>query len=160
VPYSWHAISPTENFSHVQYPGVLKDCETCHLPGTYNYAASGSAAALLNRQYRTVASGILASTGQTFTYSPYITQDLDYGAGFTFNAATGTATDAAATTLVTSPIATQCFACHDSSQAQAHIRQNGGSLYAPRSAALGTIETCMVCHDVGRIADIKVIHAK
>jgi OmcA/MtrC family decaheme c-type cytochrome len=160
VPYNWHAISPTENFSHVQFPGILKDCETCHLPGTYNYAASASAAALPNRQYRSVATGILASTGDTFTYSPYITQDFDYGTNFSFSAATGTATQAAATSLVTSPIATQCFACHDSSQAQAHIRQNGGSLYAPRSAALGTIETCMVCHDVGRIADIKVIHAK
>src|SRR6185295_10787683 len=84
VPYNWHAISPTENFSHVQFPGILKDCETCHLPGTYNYAASGSASALPNRQYRTVAAGILASTGETFSYSPYITQDLDYGAGFSF----------------------------------------------------------------------------
>ena len=38
---------------------------------------------------------------------------------------------------------------------------NGGaSIYAPRSTALGTIETCMVCHDAGRIADIKVMHAK
>jgi OmcA/MtrC family decaheme c-type cytochrome len=160
VPFNWHAASPTDNFSQVKFPGVLKDCETCHLPGTYNFSAPASASAIFNRQYRSVATGILASTGQTFAYSPYITQDLDYGAGFTFSGATGVATEAAPTTLVTSPLATQCFACHDSTQATAHIRSNGGSLYASRSAALATIETCMVCHDVGRIADIKVMHAK
>ena len=44
--------------------------------------------------------------------------------------------------------------------ARAHFEINGGSIYAPRSTALGTTETCMVCHDTGRIADIKVMHAK
>jgi len=160
VPFNWDASSATDTFAKVQFPGVLRDCETCHLPGTFNYAASASASANFNRQYRTVATGILASSGPTFSYSPYITQDFDYGAGFSFSSAAGTATQAAATTLVNSPIATQCFACHDSSQAMAHIRQNGGSLYAPRSAALATIETCMVCHDVGRIADIAVVHSR
>ncbi len=53
-----------------------------------------------------------------------------------------------------------CFACHDSTIARAHIEYGGGSIYAPRSTALGTTETCMVCHDAGRIADIKVMHAK
>jgi len=160
VPFNWHASSPTENFSKVQFPGVLRDCETCHLPGTFNFSASASASAIFNRQYRTVATGILSSSGATFSYSPYITLDFDYGAGFSFSAATGTATDAAATTLVTSPLATQCFACHDSTQARAHIQTNGGSLYTSRAAGLGTIETCMVCHDVGRIADIAVVHSK
>jgi hypothetical protein len=37
---------------------------------------------------------------------------------------------------------------------------NGGSIYAPRGSALGAKETCLVCHDVGRIADIKAVHAK
>jgi hypothetical protein len=37
---------------------------------------------------------------------------------------------------------------------------NGGSIYVPRSTALGTIETCMVCHATGRIADIDAMHAK
>ena len=67
---------------------------------------------------------------------------------------------AAGSTLVNSPIATACFACHDTTQAMAHMRTNGGSIYAPRSTALGTVETCMICHDSGRIADIKVMHAK
>jgi hypothetical protein len=37
---------------------------------------------------------------------------------------------------------------------------NGGSIYSPRGTALAKVETCMVCHDVGRIADIKAMHAK
>lgn len=160
VEFNWHAASPTENFSEVKFPGVLKDCETCHLPGTYNFATTDSANALPNRPYRTVATGTLSSTGSTFAYSPYITQDFNYGSGFSVSAATGVTTEAAATTLVISPITTQCFACHDSTLAKAHIELGGGSIYQPRSAALGTIETCMVCHDVGRIADIKAMHAK
>ena len=104
--------------------------------------------------------GTLASTGATYAYSPYITQNFNYGAGYSFNTATGAITEAAATTLVTSPITAACFACHDNTQSVAHMRGNGGSIYATRSAALGTLETCMVCHDTGRIADIKVMHAK
>ena len=40
------------------------------------------------------------------------------------------------------------------------MMQNGGSLYAPRSAALGKIETCDLCHATGRVADIKVVHSR
>ena len=61
---------------------------------------------------------------------------------------------------MTSPIATPCFSCHDSPLAQQHMKTNGGSIYALRSTALATAETCMVCHGPGRIADIKAMHAK
>ncbi|MCX7176008.1 MAG: OmcA/MtrC family decaheme c-type cytochrome [Proteobacteria bacterium] len=40
VPFTWHAVSKTDNYSNVNYPGVLKNCETCHLPGTYDFSAS------------------------------------------------------------------------------------------------------------------------
>lgn len=160
VPYNWHAVSATENFSKVTYPGILNQCETCHLPGTYDFSASASAAAMDSRQYRTVASGTLASTGSTYTYSPYITMDLAYGSGYSFNAGTGVTTEAAATTLVTSPTTTVCFACHDSNDAKAHFAANGGSVYAPRSSALAATETCMVCHGPGRIAAISASHSK
>ena len=62
--------------------------------------------------------------------------------------------------LVISPIATSCFACHDTNLARTHMEINGASIYAPRSVALSTTETCLICHDTGRIADIKVMHAK
>ncbi len=161
VNYNWHAISATEGFWQIGYPGVLAQCEACHLPGTYDFSAAGSAAAMPNRQYRTVASGTLASTGATFGYSPYITQDLNYGAGFSFSAATGVTTEAAGTTLVTSPTATACFACHDSVVARRHMETAGtASIYAPRSSALAIGEQCMLCHGPGRVADIKLMHNK
>ena len=156
VPYNWHAVSATDGFFDVTYPGVLNQCETCHLPDTYNFGAPASAAAMDNKPYRTVATGTLAAS---FSNSPYITVGTNYGSGFSVTAA-GVPTDAAATTLVISPTVTVCSACHDSTQAIAHFTINGGSFYVPRSTALGTTETCMVCHGADRIADIKVMHAK
>ena len=167
VPFTWHAATTTESFADVTYPGVLKDCETCHVPNSYNFALSTSKSAMDNRLYRTKATGKFNKTASAnpvsaFAISPYVVADnvFDYGAGFSFNAATQATTAAAGTTLVTSPITTACFSCHDSTQAVAHMRGNGGSIYAPRSSALGTLETCMVCHDTGRIGDIKVVHAR
>jgi len=40
------------------------------------------------------------------------------------------------------------------------MKSNTGSFYAPRSAALGVTETCLVCHGTGRTADIAVMHSK
>ena len=36
--FTWHASTTTESFADVKFPGVLKDCEACHLPGTYGMA--------------------------------------------------------------------------------------------------------------------------
>jgi OmcA/MtrC family decaheme c-type cytochrome len=157
VPYNWHAISATEGFFDVGYPGVLNQCETCHVAGTYDFSATASAAAQDNRNFRTVANGTLAAS---FSNSPYISTGVNYGSAFAFNGATGVITDAAATTLVTSPTTTACLACHDSADAVSHFRINGGSVYAPRSTALNTNETCSICHGPGRVAAIKASHSK
>ncbi len=206
VPFTWHATSTAESFADVKFPGVLKDCETCHLPGTFDFRATASVAALPNRLHRTVATGIFPASGASipgwrvsgtacvagtpsvgtalsaFSLSPYVVPSTasaitNHGIGYTFNAgltpsnncapdgtfysvAPGTSVEAAGSTLVNSPITTACFACHDSKLARAHMEINGGSVYLPRSVALAKTETCMVCHDSGRIADIKVMHAK
>jgi len=154
VAFNWHAEA---DFSDIHYPGVLKECETCHLPGTYDFSASASSSALPNRQYRTVATGTVSASAST---SPWITSSGPYGSGFSFSSGSGTYTDAAAATLTTSPIATACFACHDSQLAVNHMEANGGSIYKARSVSLTKAETCMVCHASGRVADIKVMHAK
>jgi OmcA/MtrC family decaheme c-type cytochrome len=182
TPFTWHASSTTDSFADIKFPGVLKDCETCHIPGTYDFSSTVATNALPNRLYRTVATGIFNGTAGTltagctvtlindclstavsvFALSPYVTANnvLNYGAGYSVAAGTGVPTDAAPTTLVNSPIATQCFSCHDTPLARTHMQVNGGSVYTPRSTALATTETCMVCHATGRIADIKVMHAK
>jgi len=155
VPYTWHAVSPTDGFFDVTYPGILNDCQTCHLPGTFDFSATPSAA-LPNRLLRTVATGTLSAS---FTNSPYVVPGTNYGSGFSTDA-NGVPTNAAPTTLVTSPTTAVCSACHDSSDAISHMKSNTGTFYQPRSAALGVTETCLVCHGTGRTADIAVMHSK
>jgi OmcA/MtrC family decaheme c-type cytochrome len=199
--FTWHAGAVGESFADIKFPGVLKNCEGCHVRGAYDFSNPASQSALPNRLYRTVATGFFAmNVGDTvprysgatctasqtapqtdvgaYSLSPYITgYPTNYGTGFSYNAglanSSSCSNDGAPVTtapggtlaadprsLVNSPIATACFACHDSDLARAHIEVNGGSIYAPRGPALGTTETCLICHDSGRIADIKVMHAK
>ena len=153
---SWHAVSATEGFFEIGYPGILNDCATCHLPGTFDFSAT-PAAALGNRLLRTVATGTF---GASFTNSPYIAVGPNYGSGFSYNAATGVTTEAAATTLVLSPTVAVCSACHDSTDAITHMKSNTGFFYQARSASLGGTETCLVCHGAGKPADIAVVHSK
>jgi len=155
VPYNWHAASATEGFFEVTYPGILNDCQTCHLPGTYDFSAT-PAAALSTRLLRTVGQGTYTAS---VSLSPYVAVGQNYGSGFAVSAS-GVPTQAAPTTLVMSPTVSVCSACHDSNEAVSHMRSNTGSFYAPRSAALGVTETCLVCHGTGRTADIAVMHSK
>jgi OmcA/MtrC family decaheme c-type cytochrome len=161
TPYNWHAVSATENFSEVTYPGILNDCATCHATGTFDFTASASQAAVGltdgvdKRQYRTVGQGTYSSS---VSLSPYVDTGVNYGSGFSFNAVTGVTTEAAATTLVTSPTVTVCSACHDTPDAITHYKVNNGAFYDPRGSS--TNETCLVCHGTGRIADIAVMHSK
>ncbi len=43
VPYTWHAVSTTETFADIKYPGVLARCTQCHIAGSYDFANSASA---------------------------------------------------------------------------------------------------------------------
>ena len=164
VPYTWHAVSATDNYSMLGYPGILKNCETCHLAGTYDFSAAASASAVPNRLYRAAATGTFdPAKNTTKSYSPYITADnvKNYGAGFKFDIVAGTTTAAAGTNLVHSPIAAACFSCHDSAAAQSHMgNDGGGSIYRDRATALTRTETCLFCHGAGKIVDIKAMHDK
>ncbi len=117
------------------------------------------------------------------------TSSQNYGAGFSFNAANTGSTGgncasndgsscscrpdgtvvkvspqatfpADGVTLVNSPVAGVCFACHDSTSDMAHFELNGGSIYETRTKGLSNIETCLICHGPGRIADIKEVHSQ
>ena len=162
VPFTWHASSTTSSYADIKFPGILAQCETCHLPGTYDFSGSDSAAGLPGKQFRTVATGTLnpATPEDLYSLSPYVAIGTPYGSGFSFSTTTGATTEAEPTTLVTSPIATTCFSCHDTEVARAHMTSNGGSIYAPRGSALGTLEQCSICHGPGRVADIKLMHNK
>jgi OmcA/MtrC family decaheme c-type cytochrome len=157
--FNWHAASATDGFFNIHYPGILNQCETCHLPNTYDFSATASASALPNRLYRLTANGTINASVSSAPDS-YVPKGVNYGSNFSFNASTGLATQAAGTTLVNSPIAAACSACHDSDLALNHMKSNGGSFYKDRTTALATTEQCTLCHLAGKVADIKVMHAK
>jgi OmcA/MtrC family decaheme c-type cytochrome len=168
--FTWHAASPTDGFYTIGYPGVLKNCETCHLPGTFDFTAPASAAALPNRLYRTAVTNTLASASATaFQFAPAIMngrswapRDTAFGAAFAVDnngaPVPPPAPPAVGNTanLVISPIATVCSSCHTSGVAMQHIEAEGGSLYQPRGTpatatapatlALAKQELCMLCH--------------
>jgi OmcA/MtrC family decaheme c-type cytochrome len=75
--YTWHAVDTKGNdnpadfsdFSEIGYPGVLANCEQCHLPNTYNFGVTASADAagigadgIEKRLWRTVATGFYRGT--------------------------------------------------------------------------------------------------
>ena len=179
--FTYYAPSTTEGFWKIGYPGVLKNCEACHIPGSYDFSNAASKAATGldgsaggdKRLFRYAATGNLNSTDPLvqFRYSPYIILGVNYGSGFSFNAVTQATTNAASTTLLETPTATVCFACHDDdttvkssmgATAKAHMLANGGQIYAARGAANPTNgETCLTsCHGPSSAASIKAVHAK
>jgi len=178
-PFTWHSVSATEGYWLVAYPAALNSCEACHLPGTYDFSAAASASAVTGNKllYTTVGTGTWTLTddatkgnyknGTSYTWfvAPEIKAAITagtatYGSGFAYDPATNVTTPAAATTLVTSPIAAACYSCHVSTVAQAHMKANGGSIYEARATALTKLEQCIICHGPGKTADIKAVHAK
>jgi predicted CXXCH cytochrome family protein len=147
IPFGWFAEATA-----VTYPGILNNCEQCHVSGSYDFSASASAAAVPNLLWSTGASGnVTAST------SPYVSL-ANYGAGFSIVNATGVSTQAASSTLVNSPIASACFSCHDTATDKAHMVANGGALYEARLTALAKVEQCLICHGPGTVAPIADVH--
>jgi OmcA/MtrC family decaheme c-type cytochrome len=172
VPFSWHRDSTGWNAAAMVYPGILKRCENCHVPNAVNFGANGSTL-LPNLLWSTSVAGTPSTTDTYFAYPRdpvtgaviYITPGTAYGSAFSYAPATDTATQAAATTLVESPITSACFACHDASTAKLHMTQYGGVIYGARSAStvsgvLVNGETCLTCHGMGRSSDAAVAHAK
>jgi OmcA/MtrC family decaheme c-type cytochrome len=155
--FNWHEESPTEGFWKTTYPGVLNDCEMCHLPGTYDFSSTATTSAYPNMLPSTVGQGTYA-TGSV--HSPYVAEATSYGAGFSYNALTGATTSADPTTLVESPFVAACVACHDSPTAVDHMQTNGGSFYEPRSTAFTKPqkEECLLCHGPGAVASISALH--
>jgi OmcA/MtrC family decaheme c-type cytochrome len=165
VAFMWNAVSRTDDFDGLLYPGALRKCEQCHVPNTYNFAATNNAAAVPNLLWSTTATGIFNGTSTNATayqISPYVVADnvKNYGNGFTFTpaGASGEIVPADGATLVNSPIASACFSCHDTGSAKAHMVTNGGAIYETRSTALAKTETCLVCHGAGKVADVKAVH--
>lgn len=137
--FSWEA-SAGYSYWKIGYPGVLKNCEACHVAGSYDFSSTTNNAAVPNLLASTSSSAQIPATISTVIlgtetlpgtyYSPFVTAGADY------------TTD----NLVISPISAACFSCHDTKAATAHMQQNGGTINGLRSSYLNTTETCLVCH--------------
>jgi OmcA/MtrC family decaheme c-type cytochrome len=132
------------DWSHVHFPGILKNCETCHRTpmqgGGYDLA---------------IPAGALASID--------ITTDGNAGTSVT----TDRSTVPNALDLVSTPITATCVMCHDSAPAKAHMTSlaSGGYISTDRTTvntavAAGAGEQCMTCHGPGKVAAIAEMHAK
>jgi OmcA/MtrC family decaheme c-type cytochrome len=87
--FNWHAPAPGETYGEVEFPGAINDCTACHLPGGFNFTATGGAAAMPNLLPSTVGQGRYNGSQVTnpngwFSLSPYVVKDntVDYGFGF------------------------------------------------------------------------------
>jgi OmcA/MtrC family decaheme c-type cytochrome len=60
-----------------------------------------------------------------------------------------------------SPTLGSCIACHTTSTAITHMKQNGGvadGVKLENGQVTGQAETCALCHGPGRTADIREVH--
>jgi hypothetical protein len=137
------------------------------VPGSYDFSATANAAALPNLLWTTDAKTDMSNptNAASIGLSPWVTilgkGQINYTAD----------------NLVSSPIASSCFGCHDSSKAVTHMTSNGGTLVglfssvasvATRPAVGATSamtfakkEVCMDCHISTSIygLGIKAVHA-
>ncbi len=156
----------TKGLGTIGYPGVLNNCEQCHVPGSYNFEISANATASANLLWTTDANGDMRQPAGTkpIGQSPWINilgkGPIDYRGD----------------PLVSSPITSACFGCHDSMADVTHFQQNGGILLQTVSSITGAtpgvypvttdrsgldaknVETCLLCHASGKVADTKVVH--
>ena len=100
------------NFREVTFPGILSNCETCHLPGTYG--PQPPAGALVSTEVTT--DGLNLSQADIVAARATVPNPTD---------------------LVNSETAGSCYLCHDSDPAVAHMGQNGGVIFGWRAEALG-----------------------
>ena len=183
VPFN--AMLANLTWDTMVYPGVLRNCQQCHLANTVNYgnnAALDNTSAIYavsngNLPYLTAAAGGANANSTTSSatlggVSPWIVNGTNYGTADAFTAATGTVTPGAATQLFNSPIANACLGCHTTNMAMNHMRTNGGYLYATRAQIGyndgGTVQTatnrinyregCLACHGMGKPFDVETIH--
>ncbi|MCW5808614.1 MAG: OmcA/MtrC family decaheme c-type cytochrome [Deltaproteobacteria bacterium] len=169
VPFTWHAAEAGAGYDEIEFPGTLNTCTTCHVPNTYDFTNASNLAAVAGMELTTAATGKLNSdplvNSTYFTISPYVVADnvTDYGAGFSFNAATGATTQASGANLVISPMTAACAACHDTRIAIDHMRGNGGAFYATRASLTAPgapQEQCLLCHGPGKVAAIGIVHQR
>ncbi len=132
------------DFRRMDFPGILNNCETCHLTATgatttFNSIPLNTLVSTYESINSAYATAILSGTA-----TPELAKD---------SLATANGTDA-----VRTPFAGACSSCHDGSGAKAHMQQNGAVIMGTRMQALGAAESCAVCHGPGAPYDAAKVH--
>jgi len=127
------------DFRRMDFPGVLSNCEGCHITGTYSTVPAN---ALMS---------VFESRNDAFVAAP--TPALAHA-----SLATANAQD-----TVQTPFGAACAACHDHPSAKAHMQQNGARLGVTRTSTLTggafiSSESCQVCHGPGSEWDAATVH--
>ncbi|BAV35011.1 cytochrome C [Sulfuricaulis limicola] len=139
VVYGFFSAPATQNpvdFSHVRFPGILKDCASCHTTSSYQLSgvwASPTQSGILGSTIDTAPSAVDAATLTTGLADQ--TDDLNI-----------------------SPTAAVCSSCHDDTLAQTHMTWGTGTFSATEATINTNLETCSICHGPGSVADIKTVH--
>ena len=138
--YAFNYEATAENpdgFKEVTYPGILKNCEQCHVAGSYDFRTAANANAVPNLLWSTAAKADMSIpagyTGPVIGLSAWIKKLYPDATARNFTGAIGNANRV--NNLVISPISAACFGCHDNDIAVAHMRLNGGVIYGNFTAA-------------------------
>ncbi len=164
VQFTFNATSATAGYFNVKFPSPLNECQSCHVPNSYDFSNPTNMGQVANMLVQTVATGTMPAA-PTVGLSPYVDQTgtVNYGSGFSFSAATAATTPAATTTLVISPIMSACSSCHDSPAEVSHMQANGGHFYDTRANTVGptaVAEQCLICHGPNGVAAIGNVHLR
>ena len=119
------------DFSHVRFPGILQDCDTCHLPGTYELEGVW--------EYPTT-NGILSTTISTLV-------NTDPADDLNISPTAAVCSSCHDSLLARSHMTVPGSALFGETQQDISI------------AAGITPETCALCHGPGRSSDVEVVHA-
>ena len=185
APFTWHGADEEENFfTEMNFPGIINNCENCHISGTYDFSAPQYTDTLINNMLDvTDATGTLSTnatpaSGSTRTMArlPMTTTaltDFAYGLLPGTNYGTAPAIDTSTTigvwtnvtgagtdddNLVSSPITAVCSSCHDAVSSTNHMKSMGGKFYDPRGPMHVNTESCLTCHGPGKEWAIKTVH--
>ncbi len=114
-PFNYEATAKNlKGFGTINYPGILNNCEQCHVPGSYDFGNTTNAVASTNLLWSTDANGDMRNPNNVppIGQSPWITTlgkgEIDYRPD----------------PLVSSPITSDCFGCHDSQTCINHFFSN------------------------------------
>jgi OmcA/MtrC family decaheme c-type cytochrome len=129
--------SSVNDFSHVKFPGELRDCLKCHVEvngkGTFELPLAKSVL------------GTTVNTRSTYRVTPPALRTISVNP-----------TD----DVKISPTAAVCSSCHDKAEVRTHMIRTGGASFSTKQSAIGTtvIERCANCHGPGKDKDVRRAH--